>query len=277
MTIAISALVMLCVVLIIFSARGFYTGYKQGFTDNASTTMQEMFLFIDPQKLFFANIVILLIVPALVWLLTGKAVLAVIVTIIAMIVPRVAYSVLKKRRLEKIVEQLPDALNMMGGSLRSGASLAIALDLVATETEAPLSQELSLLLREQKLGVTLEDALESLSKRLHLEEVDLFVSAVTISKGVGGNLAEVLERLGTTLRSKAVMEGKIKALTSQGKLQGIVVGLLPILMGLVLTYLEPEAMEPLFNTWYGWTVVGVISVLLIIGGVMIRKIIAIDV
>jgi tight adherence protein B len=277
MAITISAIVMLCVILMIFSARGFYAGYKKGFTDNASTTMQEMFLFIDPQKLFFANIIIVLIVPVLVWLLTGKLILAIIVTIIALILPRVAYAVMKRRRLEKIVEQLPDALNMMGGSLRSGASLAIAMDLVATETEAPLSQELSLLLREQKLGISLEDALESLSKRLHLEEIDLFVSAVTISKGVGGNLAEVLERLGTTLRSKAVMEGKIKALTSQGKLQGIVVGLLPIFMGMVLSYLEPEAMEPLFSTWYGWTVVGVISILLIIGGVMIRKIIAIDV
>jgi tight adherence protein B len=94
---------------------------------------------------------------------------------------------------------------------------------------------------------------------------------------VGGNLAEVLERLAQTLRSKAVMEGKIKALTAQGKLQGIVVGMLPIFMAVVLNYLEPEAMAPLFTTWYGWVVVGVISVLLIVGGIFIRKIVSIDV
>ncbi len=273
----ISAIVMLSVALIVFSLRGFLAEYRKGFTSNASVTLQEMFLFIDPQKLFFANIIVLLIVPVLVWLLTGKMVLAIVVTVLAMVMPRFMYGFLKRRRLDKIIEQFPDALNMMAGSLRSGASLAIALDLVATEAEAPLSQELSLLLREQKLGISMDDAMESMSKRLRLEEIDLFVSAVTISKSVGGNLAEVLERLAQTLRSKAVMEGKIRALTAQGKLQGIVVGLLPIFMGIVLNYLEPEAMAPMFNTWYGWVVVGVIAVLLIVGGIFIRKIISIDV
>lgn len=277
MALLISLVVMLCVMLIAFSLRGFFVDYEKGFKSNASSSLQEMFLFIDPQKLFFANILVVLIVPVLAWLLTGNPVVAVVLTLVSLVLPRFMYGFLKQRRLERIIQQLPDALNMMAGSLRSGASLAIALDLVATETEAPLSQELSLLLREQKLGISMEDAMESMSKRLRLEEIDLFVSAVTISKSVGGNLAEVLERLAQTLRSKAVMEGKIKALTAQGKLQGIVVGLLPIFMGFVLNYLEPEAMAPMFSTWYGWVVVGVISVLLLVGGIFIRKIIAIDV
>lgn len=276
-TLFISGAVMLSVVLILLSLRGFFADYQKGFTANASVTLQEMFLFIDPQRLFFANILVVLIVPVLVWMLTGKLVLAVVVTVVALILPRFMYSVLKRRRLDKLIEQLPDALNMMAGSLRSGASLAIALDLVASEAEAPLSQELSLLLREQKLGISMEDAMQGMAKRLRLEEIELFVSAVTISKSVGGNLAEVLERLAQTLRSKAVMEGKIKALTAQGKLQGIVVGMLPIFMAVVLNYLEPEAMAPLFSTWYGWVVVGVISVLLIVGGIFIRKIVSIDV
>lgn len=277
MDIIIALSVMLCVALLVFSVRGFFVDYKKGFTSSASITMQEMFLFIDPQKLFFVNIGVVLIVPILVWMLTGKIVLAIVVTLIALILPRFLYGFIKRKRLDGIVAQLPDSLNMMAGSLRSGASLAIALDLVATETDPPLSQELSLLLREQKLGISLEDAMESMSKRLNLEEIDLFVSAVTISKSVGGNLAEVLERLSQTLRSKAVMEGKIKALTAQGKLQGIVVGLLPVFMGFALNYLEPEAMAPMFSTWYGWVTVGVISLLLIVGAVFIRKIIAIDV
>ena len=276
-TLLISGAVMLSVVLILLSLRGFFADYQKGFTTNASVTLQEMFLFIDPQRLFFVNSLVVLIVPVLVWLLTGKVALAILVTAVALILPRFLYSVLKRRRLEKLVEQLPDALNMMAGSLRSGASLAIALDLVASEAEVPLNQELSLLLREQKLGISMEDAMQGMAKRLRLEEVELFVSAVTISKSVGGNLAEVLERLAQTLRSKAVMEGKIKALTAQGKLQGIVVGLLPIVMILVLNYLEPEAMAPLFNTWYGWVVIGVIVVMLIIGGIFIRKIVSIDV
>jgi tight adherence protein B len=151
------------------------------------------------------------------------------------------------------------------------------MDFVATETAAPFSQELSLVLREQKLGVSFEDAMESMGRRLSLEEIDLMVSAITISKNVGGNLSEVLERLANTLRSKAALEGKIVALTSQGKLQGIVVGLLPVFLGFVLFQMEPEAMQPLFTTIYGWIVVSIISVLLLIGGFFIKKIITIDV
>jgi len=273
----ISAIVMLCVALLVFGIRGFYLDYKSDFTASAEMSLQEMFLFIDPQKLFLANALVVLVVPVLAWMLTGSPVVAVVVTVLAMVFPRFAYGFMKKRRKQHIVQQMPDTLNMMAGSLRAGASLGNALDLVATETDPPLSQELSMLLREQKLGISFEDALESLSKRNQLEEIDLFVSAVTISKGVGGNLAEVLDRLAQTLRNKAVMEGKIDALTAQGKLQGIVVGLLPVFMAIVLNHLEPEAMEPLFTTWYGWVVVAVIAVLLIVGGLFIRKIVAIDV
>lgn len=270
-------LVAISICIGIYAIYGFIQKYKENFTQTASITLQDMFLFIDPEKLFFANILVLVVVPVLVFLLTGSIPLAFILTTLAILLPRVTYSIIKKRRLETLIEQMPDALNMMAGSLRSGASLSIAMDFVATETAAPFSQELSLVLREQKLGVSFEDAMESMGKRLGLEEVDLMISAMTISKSVGGNLSDVLERLANTLRSKAALEGKIKALTSQGKLQGIVVGMLPVFLGFILFQMEPEAMQPLFTTIYGWIVVSVISVLLLIGAFFIKKIITIDV
>ena len=131
-----------------------------------------------------------------------------------------------------------------------------------------------MVLREQKLGVSLEDAFESFAKRVNLEDVNLMVAAIVISKDVGGNLSEVLERLASTLRSKAALEGKIRALTSQGKLQGVIVGLLPVFLAFVLFQMEPEAMAPLFTTYYGWGVMAVVAVLLILGGVFIKKIIS---
>jgi tight adherence protein B len=165
----------------------------------------------------------------------------------------------------------------MAGSLRAGGSLHQALDMVVRESGAPLSQEFSLLLREQRLGVALEDSLRGMSQRLQTEEVDLFVSALTIAKEVGGNLSEILDRLASTLRAKAVMEGKIRALTSQGKLQGIVVGLLPVFLAGVLYAMDPQAMRPLFTTYYGWGVMATIAVLLMLGGFFIKKIVTIDV
>lgn len=92
---------------------------------------------------------------------------------------------MRNRRADKLVQQLPDALTMMAGSLRAGASLQIALDMVVKESPAPISQEFSLLLREQRLGLALEDSLRGMGGRLHIEEVDLFVSAMTIAKEVG--------------------------------------------------------------------------------------------
>ena len=110
-----------------------------------------------------------------------------------------------------------------------------------------------------------------------MEEIDLVVAAMTIARDTGGNLAETMDRLAGTLRAKAIMEGKIRALTSQGKLQGLVVGALPIFMMLILSSLQHDAMMPLFHAWYGWVVLGVIFILELIGFMLIRKIVNIDV
>ena len=186
-------------------------------------------------------------------------------------------ALIHRRRRLKIVLQLPDVLLMLASSLRAGTSLQIALDLAIRETPAPLSQELAVVMREQRLGMALEEGLDTMARRLKLEEVDLVVTAMTIARDTGGNLAETLDRLAGTLRTKAIVEGKIRALTSQGKLQGIVVGALPLGMIFVLESMEPESMQPLFHTWWGWTVVGVIGVLEFVGFILIRKIVNIDV
>jgi len=175
------------------------------------------------------------------------------------------------------VLQLPDVLLMLGSSLRAGTSLQIALDIAIRETPAPLAQELGVVVREQRLGVALEDALETMATRLKLAEVELVVAAMNIARDAGGNLAETLDRLSATLRAKATMEGKIRALTSQGKLQGLIVGLLPVFLMLVLTKMQHAAMMPLYHTIVGWAVLGVVGILEFIGFMMIRKIVAIDV
>lgn len=277
MSYLVSLLVALSVMGVVYVVSQSWGRYRAKFTVNAKTSLEDMFLFIDPQRLFFFNMGLVAVVPMLLLLLTGAVPVAVIAAVGLFVLPRWAYGYMKKRREAKLIEQMPDALNMLSGSLRSGASLAIAMDLVATETAPPFSQELSLVLREQKLGVSLDDAFESFAKRVNLEDVNLMVAAITISKDVGGNLSEVLERLASTLRTKAALEGKIRALTSQGKLQGWIVGLLPVFLAFVLFQMEPEAMAPLFTTYYGYGVIAAVSVLLILGGVFIKKIITIDV
>ncbi|MCX8003924.1 MAG: type II secretion system F family protein [Burkholderiaceae bacterium] len=277
MTLVILALVLGAVLLAAAAGYGAYAGYRARFTAVTRASLEDAFVFIDPQRIFYANLASALLLPLLVWLLTGSLALALAAGVAALVLPRLGYVVLRERRRRAIVRQLPDALTLLASSLRAGASLQMGLDVVIKETPAPLAQEISLVVREQRLGVALEHALESMARRLKLEEIDLLVSAITIAKDVGGNLSEILDRLAHTLRAKAMMEGKIRALTAQGKLQGIVVGLLPLFLGAVLTWMDPAAMAPLFNTWWGWSVIGVIVALELIGAWMIRKIVTIDI
>ncbi|OYT88907.1 MAG: hypothetical protein CFE46_00240 [Burkholderiales bacterium PBB6] len=262
---------------VVLLARSAFGQWRTSFTSSAKLSLEDMFLFIDPRQLFRVNVAMFLLLPVVVWVVTGTVALAALAAVVGAVFPRVMWIVMRNRRAAKLLVQLPDGLTMMAGSLKAGASLQGALDMLVKESPAPISQEFSLLLREQRLGLALEDSLRGMSERLKLEDIDLFVSALTIAKEVGGNLSEILERLATTLRAKATMEGKIKALTSQGKLQGIVVGALPLFLAAALYTMDPVAMTPLFTTVYGWGVMAVIFVMLLLGGIFIKKIVTIDI
>lgn len=133
------------------------------------------------------------------------------------------------------------------------------------------------MVKEQKLGISQKDALENLGDRVGLEELDLVVAASLIARDVGGNLSETFDRLSVMLRRKIEMEGKIKALTSQGKMQGWVVGALPFGIMLALVYVEPQGIMPMFSTFLGWGFLAAIIALEVMGAIIIRKIVSIDV
>lgn len=262
---------------LVWVVRGAYIGWRANFTQTAKVSLEDMFVFIDPKSVFHVNVGVFLVLPVIVYVVTGVIGFALIAALLGAALPRITWAVMRRRRRARLTVQLPDGMNMMAGTLRAGASMQMALNIIVTEAPAPLSQEFSLLLREQRLGLALEDSLRGMAQRLEMEEVDLFVSALTIAKEVGGNLSEILERLAATLRQKATMEGKIRALTSQGKLQGIVVGLLPVFLAGALYLMDPVAMLPLFTTLYGWGVLAVVFVMLLLGGFFIKKIVTIDV
>jgi tight adherence protein B len=274
---AIGAAVFSAALLTMFATASGYAAYRRRFTDVARARLEDAFVFIDPERIFMASAGGAVVLPLVVWLASASLVPAVLSALAVLVLPRTAYALIHRRRRLQIALQLPDVLLLIGSSLRAGTSLQIALDLAIRETPAPLAQELAVVVREQRLGMALEEALETMARRLKMEEIDLVVTAMSLARDVGGNLAETLDRLAGTLRAKAIMEGKIRALTSQGKLQGLIVGLLPVFLMFVLSSMEPAAMRPLFHTWWGWAVLGVIGILEMIGFWMIRKIVTIDV
>jgi tight adherence protein B len=277
----VAGVVALSIVLLVWSlaslvSRGMER-YRRLFTERAHVDLRELFLFIDPARLYMLNVALILLLGALTWGLTGNALPALLVAAATAFGPRVVLRWLRRRRIEKLEQQLPDALQMLSGGLKAGVSLSQAVQQLVLEASAPISQEFDLVLREQRLGVSLDDALENLRQRVPLQSVTLTVSAMRIAAETGGQLAETLERAAQTLRQKLAMEGKIRALTSQGKLQAWVVGALPLFLMLVLNKMEPAAMHLMFSTRMGWATLAVIGLFEFFGIVVIRKIVDIDV
>lgn len=251
--------------------------YRGQFEQNANLRLREMFLFMDPARLFALHFSFILLALMLVWVSTRSWVLAGIVMVCAFFIPRLVLAWMRHRRLLQLENQLPDALLILAGSMRAGSSLASGLQVLVAESQPPLSQEFELMLREQRVGVSIDESLTHLDQRVPLQSMTLAISAMRIAVETGGGLAEALERAASTLRSKLAMEGKIRALTAQGKLQAVVVGLLPFVLMMVLMRMEPIEMPKLFYTKIGWGVLTVIVLLEFFGVLIIRKIVRIDV
>lgn len=251
--------------------------YRKNLASATESRFAEMFVFVDVDRWLNLYFAMILLLPLTVWILTRELWLGVVALGITLAAPYILISIFYQRRMQTIEKQLPDAMIMLSASMRAGASFTTALDSLIQESSPPLSQEFSLLLREIRLGVDMETALNHMEQRIPLEDFRLLLSAIRISREVGGNLAENMDKLAATLRSKLVMEGKIRSLTAQGRLQGIVMSLLPMVLVAILMKLEPTAMSMLFTTKLGWAVLVLILVMQLLGFLAIRKITDIDI
>jgi tight adherence protein B len=274
------ALLAAVVLAVIGLARGSVVAgsrYRRRFTGEVGRRLNDLLLFVDAQRLFRWNLLLALLVMAAIILATGSWLLMAIGALALGMLPNLLLVRLARQRRLRFAEQLPDALMLVAAAIRAGASLPLALRQMSLEMAAPCGQEFELMLREQRLGVALHDALSSLERRMRGDDLRLFTAAVRIAGDSGGNLAETLERLADSTRRKLTVEAKIRALTAQGRLQGWIMTLLPIAVAAALFAIEPEAMAPLVSSWQGWVVCGVIGVLEIAGLLFIRRIMDIDI
>jgi tight adherence protein B len=161
--------------------------------------------------------------------------------------PPIFVRVHQNRRRTKFVKQLADALMLLTNSLRSGYGFIKGLELVAKEMSDPISKELNRMLREVNLGTTIEDGLLNLGRRVNSQDLDIVIGAYLVQKDVGGNLTEIMEKVAETIRERLRIQGDVRVLTTQGKLSGLVVGLMPFVVGLLLLLWAPDY----FNTMLG--------------------------
>jgi tight adherence protein B len=158
----------------------------------------------------------------------------------------------QNRRRAKFVKQLADALMLLTNSLRSGYGFVKGLELVAKEMSDPISKELNRMLREINLGVTVDDALLNLGRRVNSQDLDIVIGAYLVQKDVGGNLTEIMEKVAETIRERLRIQGDVRVLTTQGKLSGLIVGFLPFaVVGILLLY-APDY----FGSMFGPPIIG---------------------
>ncbi|MCD6415381.1 MAG: type II secretion system F family protein [Planctomycetes bacterium] len=188
------------------------------------------------------------------------------------------YVWLKSRsRLKRFNSQLPDALDLMSSSVKSGQSLNAAIQNVADEMPEPINDEFSIMADELSFGVPFSDVVRHLTDRMNTPDVRFFASSLMIQKETGGNLSEVLDGLQNTIRERFRIMGRVKTLTAQGRLSGVIVGLLPLVLCGVIYLLNPSYMVPLFTDPTGQKLVMFAVVWQLIGAFFIYKIVNIKV
>ena len=210
-------------------------------------------------------------------LLSGKMFLFILGLTLGFTLPLLILRITIERRVKAFNNQLGDCLVLMANSLRTGYSFMQAMQMVSREMLPPISTEFSRTLREINLGVTTEDALNNMAKRVNSDDLDLVMTAVLIQRQIGGNLAEILDNIAGTIRERMKIKGEIKTLTAQGRISGIIVGSLPIGLGMIIHLLNPGYIKVLFVTDLGQFLLGCAVFSQVLGIIAIRKIVNIEV
>jgi tight adherence protein B len=218
-----------------------------------------------------------ILVAVVLGLVAGGPMVALAVLIVAVLAPFALLNQLAARRRKAFTQQLPDTLQLLASSLRAGYSLLQGLDAVAQEVDDPTGRELRRVVLETRLGRDMELALEDLAARMDSRDFDWVVMAIRIQREVGGNLAELLTSVAETMISRERLRREVSALTAEGRLSAIIVGALPLVIGIAISVLNPGYMTALFTTTLGRGMILAATVLTLVGFVWMKKTIEIDV
>lgn len=261
--------------------------YSGTYSEDTARELEDIFLFIPPRRIaeigwaaaatFFITVflfagnfrsfegVILGLVPAL---LAG---------LLGLWIPRRIVTLLKRRRLDRFNGQLVDALIGMSNALKAGFSITQAIEAVVRDGLNPIAQEFDVFIQQTRVGVSFSDALSNMEERVGSDDLTLVVMAIETARKTGGNLTEILEKIAKTIRERIRIELRIRTLTAQGRLQGIIVGAMPVVIGIALMILDPGLMLPFLHSVVGVVTVLAVLALVACGGLIIRKIINIDI
>lgn len=217
-----------------------------------------------------------LIIAALFGLLIKNIFISAFMGIPGLIFPTLFLKFLIKRKLSRFDSLLVDTIALIASTIQSGFAFRQAIQVVAEEMPPPINEEFKFVIQEMNLGLSQEEALNNLKKRIPSADLDLFITAVQIQSETGGNLSEILNKIGDTIKKRIQLKGDINASTAQGKISGIIVGSMPFVIIGIVWLITPAYMKPLFSTPQG---IGIILAALMmegIGAFLVKKIISIE-
>ncbi len=240
------------------------------------SSLAELYINISPATFFFLRIILSAIaffaVAPIAGLFGGLAVGAG-----AFFLPALQLSRMRAKRTRKVETQLVDALELLGNSLKSGLTIQQAVELVVKEFPPPIRQEFALVLSETRLGVEFTDALKNMGERLRSNIVQVLATGVTVTKRCGGDLTVIFNNIAATIRELATIEGKLNAVTAQGRFQGLILGMMPFALIILLYFVDRSHVETLFGYALGRWAIGAVVMMVIMAQLWIRKLLAIDV
>lgn len=262
-------------------------GYAGEYTEDTAKQFEALFLFISPRRMLTISRTLATTVFFLLFLTMGDveslagalrgAVVGLVGAGLALFAQRFVLKILKIRRLERFNNQMVDALTNMSNALKAGFSIQQAFEVVVEEGQNPISQEFAMFLQQLRVGVQFEEALNDLDRRVGSEDLTLMTQSIAISRQTGGNLTEVFDRISGTIRERRRIEGKIKSMTAQGKIQGRIVSAIPLILAGFLYVYDPSMMTGFFRSVAGIIVLFTILIMMLLGNFLIRKIVNIDV
>jgi len=250
---------------------------KRGLAANLRIDLARADLKLRTSEFLTINLVSVFVFFLLGRLLFGSALMGLIFGVIGFFAPRIYMRMRQSRRLNAFNDQLGDTITLLANSLRSGFSIVQSMETVAQQLPNPIAGEFHRVTQEIGLGLHYEEALNNMLRRMPSDDLDLMITAINIQSKVGGNLAEILDTIGHTIRERVRIKGEIRVLTAQQMISGYVLTALPIILGLVLYLINTEYIGRLFNDPCGWIMIGVSLTMIGMGFMIIRKIVNIEV
>jgi tight adherence protein B len=232
---------------------------------------------LKPSEYIMAQVGCTALVAGICFLRFGVSVAVPIGAVLGLLVPGMYVKFRAGRRLKRLNNQLVDVLSLMANSMKAGHSLPQTLDVISKDAKPPIQEEFGRCVRELQVGGSLENALANTARRSGSDDLELVVTAILVQMSVGGNLAGMLETIGSTIRERVRIKGEISAATAQGRMSGWIVTGMPIAMAGLFLLISPSYFKPMTEQLIGWLMLGAAGMLILMGNYFIRKVVKIDV